>query len=35
MLIRRAFAEFLILQSEAMPAVTVFDWVIDWRWLAE
>ena len=34
MLIRRAFTEFLNLQSEAMPAVA-FNWVIDWRWFCE
>lgn len=35
MLIRRAFTEFLNLQSQATPAVVVFDWVIDWRWFEE
>ena len=35
MLIRRAFAEFLNLQSEATPAIAAFDWVVDWRWFCE
>ena len=35
MFIRRAFIEFLTLQSEATPAVTTFYWVIDWRWFEE
>ena len=35
MLIRRAFTEFLALQSEATPAAVAFDWVMDWRWFCE
>ncbi len=35
MLIRRAFAEFLNLHSEALPAVAAFDGTLDWRWFCE
>lgn len=35
MLIRRAFTEFLDLQSEASPAVAATDWTLDWRWFCE
>jgi hypothetical protein len=34
MYIRRTFNTFLQLQSDATPAVSGRDWVIDWRWLA-
>jgi hypothetical protein len=36
MYIRRAFTQFLEVQSDAAPlsAVTV-DWTLDWRWFCE
>jgi hypothetical protein len=36
MYIRRAFTQFLEVQSEAapLPASTV-DWTLDWRWFCE
>ncbi len=35
MFIRRAFTEFLSVQTEATPAAVASDWVIDWRWFCE
>ena len=35
MFIRRAFTEFLSVQSEATPVAATFDWAIDWRWFCE
>lgn len=35
MFIRRAFDEFLHLQSDAEPTTFILDWVIDWRWFEE
>ena len=36
MYIRRAFTEFLEVQSEAAPLATpTADWTLDWRWFCE
>jgi hypothetical protein len=36
MYIRRAFAVFLDVQSEASPLVAAAtDWTLDWRWFCE
>jgi hypothetical protein len=37
MYIRRAFSQFLDVQSQASPAVvpSTNDWTLDWRWLCE
>jgi hypothetical protein len=36
MYIRRAFTEFLEVQSEAAPlAAPISDWTLDWRWFCE
>ena len=36
MYIRRAFTEFLKVQSEAAPLTTpAVDWTLDWRWFCE
>ena len=34
--IRRAFAQFLEVQSDAAPLVAAtVDWTLDWRWFCE
>jgi hypothetical protein len=36
MYIRRAFTQFLDVQSEAEPlSVATIDWTLDWRWFCE
>ena len=37
MYIRRAFSQFLEVQSHASPAVvsSPSDWTLDWRWFCE